>query len=400
MKLAAFHLMPWPHLPANFSEVEDSAWITYPNSNFKPELGTELYNRYLDELAYCEELGFDVVAVNEHHQTAYGLMPSPNLMAMSLVERTKRVKVAILGNAIPAQRPPDARRRGAQHARRHQRRPDHLRTRPRTRRRVPLVLDEPCALAGALHRGARPHDRRLDAAGSVRVGREALQAQVRQPVAAAAAGSAPADLGSDAGVHRDGALGRREGLHPLPDLQPIETVAKSTRQFRDFTREFGYSPSPERVGWSVPIYVGKDDETALREFKPHIEYLYHQLRRRPWQATVSAGYVPRESAKYVMKRREGIGTDQPTAEELLARGEIIVGGPDTVNRLLRESIQKAGIGTLAMMIQSGTMGPELTRASIERLAEKVLPGLKDYLPDLPEDVEAALPVIDPVSRTV
>jgi len=31
---------------------------------------------YLDQLVYAEKLGFDVIAVNEHHQTAYGMMPA------------------------------------------------------------------------------------------------------------------------------------------------------------------------------------------------------------------------------------------------------------------------------------------------------------------------------------
>jgi alkanesulfonate monooxygenase SsuD/methylene tetrahydromethanopterin reductase-like flavin-dependent oxidoreductase (luciferase family) len=101
MNFVAFHLMPWPYLPPDFAEREDSAWVTYSNANFDPERGRELYERYLDELVSCEDLGFDAIAVNEHHQTAYGLMPSPNLVAMNLVTRTKNVRIAILGNAIP-----------------------------------------------------------------------------------------------------------------------------------------------------------------------------------------------------------------------------------------------------------------------------------------------------------
>ena len=41
------------------------------------------------------------VAVNEHHQTAYGLMPSPIVTASALARRTKNVKIAILGSALP-----------------------------------------------------------------------------------------------------------------------------------------------------------------------------------------------------------------------------------------------------------------------------------------------------------
>src|SRR2546429_503124 len=96
-----FHLMPWPYLPADFDEKYDSAWVTLPNSIYDPVRGHELYNRYLDEIERADKLGWDSVSVNEHHQNAYGTMPSPNLMAAVLTQRVKRAKIGIVGNALP-----------------------------------------------------------------------------------------------------------------------------------------------------------------------------------------------------------------------------------------------------------------------------------------------------------
>lgn len=45
--------------------------------------GAQNYRERLNEMAYCEELGFDGVVFNEHHYSAYGTMPSPNLIAGS-----------------------------------------------------------------------------------------------------------------------------------------------------------------------------------------------------------------------------------------------------------------------------------------------------------------------------
>ncbi len=39
--------------------------------------------------------------VNEHHQTAYGMMPVPGVMAGALARRTKTAKIAVLGRALP-----------------------------------------------------------------------------------------------------------------------------------------------------------------------------------------------------------------------------------------------------------------------------------------------------------
>jgi alkanesulfonate monooxygenase SsuD/methylene tetrahydromethanopterin reductase-like flavin-dependent oxidoreductase (luciferase family) len=101
MKFFHFHLMPWPHLPADFAEKHDSAWVWCPNTYYDPVRGHTLYNEYIDALVRCEEMGFDGVAVNEHHQNAYGNMPSPNLIAAMLVARSKRLKIAVIGNALP-----------------------------------------------------------------------------------------------------------------------------------------------------------------------------------------------------------------------------------------------------------------------------------------------------------
>ncbi len=92
MQYFFFHLMSWPYLPANFAEEYDSAWVWLPNQLYDPVKGHDLYQDYIDTLAYADELGFDGICVNEHHQNAYGLMPSPNLIAAALTQRTQRCK--------------------------------------------------------------------------------------------------------------------------------------------------------------------------------------------------------------------------------------------------------------------------------------------------------------------
>src|SRR5579884_2622653 len=106
MKFYYFHLMPWPHLPEDFDERYESCWVNLPNSIYDPEKGQEVYNEYLDELVAAEEFGWDGVCVNEHHQNAYGTMPSPNIIAAMLTQRTKRCQIAIVGNALPLRMDP------------------------------------------------------------------------------------------------------------------------------------------------------------------------------------------------------------------------------------------------------------------------------------------------------
>ena len=77
MRFFCFHLMPWAYLPEDFAQRYDSAWVTCPNSLYDPELGHPLYNRYLDELELADQLGFEGICANEHHQNANGNMPLP-----------------------------------------------------------------------------------------------------------------------------------------------------------------------------------------------------------------------------------------------------------------------------------------------------------------------------------
>lgn len=99
MKFSYFHLMPW-------TEVKEAGqdWPV-PNGQFDPSKGTELYRTYLDSMAYAEECGFDWIGCNEHHFSPYGLMSNPNLIAASLIQKTKRIKIAVLGSLVPLLNP-------------------------------------------------------------------------------------------------------------------------------------------------------------------------------------------------------------------------------------------------------------------------------------------------------
>src|SRR5882672_12360291 len=97
MKFTWFHLMPWPHMPDDFRQKHRSVWVDLPSRMYQPELGHGIYHQYLDQLEFAESVGFDGVGVNEHHANAYGLMPSPNIMAATLTRRTSKAALVVLG---------------------------------------------------------------------------------------------------------------------------------------------------------------------------------------------------------------------------------------------------------------------------------------------------------------
>ncbi len=71
------------------------------NSQYDPKLGAELYNRYLDEKVYAEEMGFDGLMLNEHHSTPFCMGQVMNVEAAILARITKKAKIVLLGNVLP-----------------------------------------------------------------------------------------------------------------------------------------------------------------------------------------------------------------------------------------------------------------------------------------------------------
>src|SRR5262245_61179507 len=101
-----FHLMPYQELPPDFSTTYRSVWVDPPGHLFEPAAANRMYNEYLDELEFADQMGFDGICVNEHHQNAYGMMPSPNLMAAALARRTRNAALVVMGNSIALYNPP------------------------------------------------------------------------------------------------------------------------------------------------------------------------------------------------------------------------------------------------------------------------------------------------------
>lgn len=71
------------------------------NELYNPATGAKLYNRYIDEKIYAEEMGFDGLMLNEHHSTPFCMQGVTNVGASILARVTKRAKIVILGNILP-----------------------------------------------------------------------------------------------------------------------------------------------------------------------------------------------------------------------------------------------------------------------------------------------------------
>jgi alkanesulfonate monooxygenase SsuD/methylene tetrahydromethanopterin reductase-like flavin-dependent oxidoreductase (luciferase family) len=377
MNVMLFHLMAYADLDFEATKQFETVWVNMPNKFYDPVKGHKLYTRYLDELTYAEELGFDGVAVNEHHQTAYGLMPSPVVMASALVQRTKRVKIAILGNALPL-------------------------------REHPMMVAEEHAMLDVMSGGrlisgfvrgigAEYHTFNLNPTISHERFHEAHDLIVQ-------AWTRPGPFAFH-GHHYNlnyvnlwprpfqkphppiwvPSQGSKETIdwasHPdhrytyLQTFSPAKTVEKYLQSYRDTAEAYGYEAQDSQLGWAVPIYVADTDEQALREAKAPFELFRNRLLKMPFEMLLPPGYTSRDSLKRVMAAKASLSQDI-TLEAAIDAGMIVCGSAETVRQRLESFWKTMHFDNLLTMLHFANLSEELTRRNMELFAQKVLPALQ------------------------
>jgi alkanesulfonate monooxygenase SsuD/methylene tetrahydromethanopterin reductase-like flavin-dependent oxidoreductase (luciferase family) len=375
MQYYFFHLMSWPYLPADFDEKYDSAWVWVPNSLYDPARGHDLYQAYIDTLAYADELGFDGVCVNEHHQNAYGLMPSPNLIAAALTQRTRRCKLAVIGNALPLYNPPlrvaeefamlDVLSGGRLVAGMvvgggpeyftYCVNPTHARE--RFREALDLIV-KAWTTPGPFLWNSRHYFFRY-----VNPWPRPLQ-QPHPPIWIPGTGS----LETIEFVAR-----RRYAYMGIPYFH-IDVFKRMFGLFREACAKAGYEADPAQMGWGVPIYVAETDRQAREEFEPQMWYFIRNLLKGIVLAP--PGYTSPRSAVAMVKNRKYFLAEQKSWDEIEKGVFGIVGSPQTVRQKLEQYQKELGCGVVLTGCQTGALPHELARKSMELLAREVLPHVR------------------------
>jgi alkanesulfonate monooxygenase SsuD/methylene tetrahydromethanopterin reductase-like flavin-dependent oxidoreductase (luciferase family) len=377
MEFVCFHLMPYRPLDMAERRKERSAWVVLPNSLYDPVKGANEYKSYIDQLVYAEELGFDVIAVNEHHQTAYGMMPAPNLIASALIQRTKRVKIAVLGRALP------------------------LTNNPITIAEEFAMLDnlsEGRLITGFVRGiGTEYHATGLNPAFS----HERYQ-EAHDLIVAAWTRPGPFEFEGQHYNYRYVNLWPRPYQTPHPPIwipsqgssetiqwaadparkypflvtfSAAELVIRYLNMYRDQARQFGYEASGNQFGWAVPVYVADTDERARSEAKAGIESLFNDYLKNPWEMLLPPGYMSLPSLLRTMKMRKalGSGATRQTVDSLVDSGTAIIGSPQTVRDAIARVRDATGLNRLVSMLQFGVLPDDLTRRNMEMFASEVMP---------------------------
>ncbi|HEX5367901.1 MAG TPA: LLM class flavin-dependent oxidoreductase [Dehalococcoidia bacterium] len=379
MKIYNFDLLSYPRLDPS------SPRTPVPSSFFDPSVGSANYQEHIDEMAYCEELGFEGVVFNEHHYSAYGTMPSPNLIAAALSQCTKRMRIGVLGSILPL-------------------------------RNHPVRIAEEYAMLDCLTQG------RL-IAGFVRgVPAEYVWYNV-DPSESRGRFEEAYDLIMTAWQNpvwsfhgkyfelEDCAVWPRPLQQPHPPVWvaarsaesiewcvqrriPIAQVYQTTGQIED---TFGYYRTvANRDGWEASpdcfiltrhIYVGETDEAARRIAEPAMRYFF-SLQNRGFNEAVNAQAADQERLRQALNsersfdyfrgdNRKRIDFSKLSWDELLDSGYLISGAPDTVRDQLCDQMAAVGANQFMGMFHIGNMAHAEILASLERFHAHVMPGLQE-----------------------
>jgi alkanesulfonate monooxygenase SsuD/methylene tetrahydromethanopterin reductase-like flavin-dependent oxidoreductase (luciferase family) len=380
MQFTCFHLMPYRPMNMEERNKHRSAWVVLPNNLYDPELGAQHYESYLHQLTQAEALGFDVIGVNEHHQTAYGMMPAPNLIASALIQRTRKIKIAVLGRALPLTN-------------------------------NPIYIAEEFAMLDTLSRGrliagfvrgigTEYHATGLNPAFS----HERFQ-EAHDLIVAAWTRPGPFEFEGEHYNYRYVNLWPRPYQQPRPPIwvpsqgssetvkwaahpdrkysflvtfSARELVQRYLNTYRDQARDYGYEPTGEQMGWAVPIYIADTNERARDEAGRAIESLFNDFLANPWEMLAPPGYTSLQSMQNLMKMRKSLGSRprSQTAEGLIDSGTALIGSPKTVIEQIKRMQDVTGFENLVAMLQFGTLSDELTLRNMERFAADVIPHLR------------------------
>ena len=390
MKFTWFNLMPWPHLPDDFRQKNKSVWVDIDSTLYDPVKGHDVYNDYLDMLEYADALGYDGMGINEHHQNAYGLMPSPNIMAAAISRRALNSAIVVLGNSLGLYNPP-------------------------TRVAVEFAMLD--VITGGRLVAGFPVGSSMDinyCYGDIpALSRERYQ-EAHDLIKKAWAEPKPFAWN-----------GRYTKLRyvntwpkPIQKPPPIHIPGGGSVETYDFCLDNTYSysylsfsgyirakllmqgywdrlternepdESPYRAGFAQTICVAETDAEAERLYKDHVSYFFNRCLH------VAPGFADAPGYRTIKTIKSGalsqFAPDLGEAahmpwKQLVDEGYIIAGSPATVREKMEEMIKGLRVGNIFCLMHIGDMPMEKTKHSTKLFAEQVMPHLRNMWPEYEDD---------------
>jgi alkanesulfonate monooxygenase SsuD/methylene tetrahydromethanopterin reductase-like flavin-dependent oxidoreductase (luciferase family) len=379
--------MPYTDLPDDFKDKHPSVWVDIDSRLFDPAKGHRMYNEFMDELEFAAECGFDAICVNEHHSNAYGLMPSPNLIASALARRTRDTALCVMGNSLALYDPP-------------------------------IRVAEEFAMLDCISGG------RLIAGFPVGTPMDTCFAYGQNPSSLRDKYHEAHDLIMKAWKEPkpfawNGRFNQLRYVNPwprpvqrphppiwIPGGGSVETwqwcaeldyvyaylsyfgyqAGQATMNgFWDEMKRLGKDRNPFRAGFLQFVGVAESREAAMDLYREPAEYFYNRCLHVDARFAGPPGYASEATIRSKVvsqvlaaatRSSDKVAFGPPPFEEIVSKGYVIIGSPDEVAEQLREVALSLNVGQLMLLLQFGNMSKDLTLFNTELFAKQVKPQLE------------------------
>jgi alkanesulfonate monooxygenase SsuD/methylene tetrahydromethanopterin reductase-like flavin-dependent oxidoreductase (luciferase family) len=366
-----FHLMPYFPLPEEQKQ-HASLWVDFSNSNFDPAIGHELYKRYWAELLLADELGFDMIAVNEHHNTQFTMNPAPNLTAAALMPNTS-CRIGVFGT------PPNL--------------------------GYPNRLAEEYAMLDVMSGG------RLEVAFPLGTGMEYWANSVN-PATARARLRESLDVilkcwTEDGPQGYQGEFYNYRYLNPWPkpmqkphppafivgsgSPETVELAAQlgmgysvvfipTTAQlqvfdhYRERMAHYGHEATSKKLTIGVMAYVAETDQQAEDEFRDHLMYFFETALRTTPRYLAPPGYLTVPEFRKRASAPDVHGS--ANWDDLTAINRIVAGTPEKVADTIARWVEEADVSRVSLNLALGDMPHWKVVKNLTLFAEEVMPRLR------------------------
>jgi alkanesulfonate monooxygenase SsuD/methylene tetrahydromethanopterin reductase-like flavin-dependent oxidoreductase (luciferase family) len=335
---------------------------------FDAEAGMHSMRTVLDQFKLADELGFDWLAVAEHHYSPFSLCPNPMLMAAAVSQVTSRAKIAVLGPTIPILNP------------------------VRVAEELAMVdLLSGGRLVAGLMRGTaneyvtynhNPGESRERFAESLKLIRRCWSENepfgwagryydyrtisiwprpVQRP-------SPPIYISASSPESGEFAAQNEIGVGFA--FTTIPHAKKAAEHYRSCARTAGWEPTSDQIIYRALYHLADTDEEAfagMATLPPRVSLasqnkgVFEGARKAGYFGTDFTGQTTRNATRELNERIE--------------LGQVIVGSPETALKQIRRIRDQVGAGIIDFVV--GVQLGDKTMRSIELLGTKVLPVMRE-----------------------
>jgi alkanesulfonate monooxygenase SsuD/methylene tetrahydromethanopterin reductase-like flavin-dependent oxidoreductase (luciferase family) len=385
MYISAFHLMPHRELPDDFEKRYSSVWVTVPFHELADakRIG-QYYNWTFDELIAAAKAGADGICTNEHHQNAYGFMPSPNLMGSVLARATNGMDTAIvqMGASLPATQPPvriaeeyamlDCISGGRVVAGMPLGTPmdinicygvTPIEQRERYREAHDLIVK------AWTSREVFPWNGKFHQLPMVNVWPRPIQ-QPHPPIWIPGSGSTST-------FHY---TAEHDYCYCFLSYFGYKSAEHTVKKYWEVCGQKGRDLNPYRLGFLQLVGVSETDEQAERDYAKHVEYFYHKLLHVPPEWMGVPGHQDYQSLSNAMRNpmaaKAFMSLKEKRFKDFQNDKYVICGSPATVRDSLNDLVERLRVGNLMILLHMGSMSHELTLKNIDLFFREVAPALR------------------------